>query len=321
MRKLKRLFVLSKDEKVTEKALRRVLISSILGTVLCLNCLIGTTYAWYQYSVTFPENIIAVGSFATSGSYKKGDTSESFEFNGVDSYSFEIKEVGKHEWLLSNKGNVEGYYTVYVTDSRDDATTESFTTETIYPQSLARDVDKLVYVNITVDSEDNYKLPLYVQFVPTWGENPNPPGGAVNVTVFDYEDDTPETTESGKGSTSTETTESKSTETTESKATETTESKATETTESKATESTESKATETTEGKSTETTETKVTETTAPPASTEGSTPTESTEASTPTESTEAGTPTESTEGSTPTESTEGNTPSESTGEPNPSES
>lgn len=51
MRKLKFLFTVQEGEKVTEKTLRRVLISSVCSILLCMMCLFSTTWAWFAVSV------------------------------------------------------------------------------------------------------------------------------------------------------------------------------------------------------------------------------------------------------------------------------
>ena len=49
--RLKDLFTVPTGEKVTERHLNRVLVSSICGLLLCMACLVGTTWAWFTDSV------------------------------------------------------------------------------------------------------------------------------------------------------------------------------------------------------------------------------------------------------------------------------
>jgi hypothetical protein len=58
--RIKPLFSIPDGEKVTEKALRRVLVSSVCGMLLCMSCLVSTTWAWFAVSVENPGNEIAV---------------------------------------------------------------------------------------------------------------------------------------------------------------------------------------------------------------------------------------------------------------------
>lgn len=47
----KNLFTVPTGQKVTEKHLRRVLVSSLCGILLCMSCLAGTTWAWYTVEI------------------------------------------------------------------------------------------------------------------------------------------------------------------------------------------------------------------------------------------------------------------------------
>lgn len=47
-------------EKTTERQFHKVLISSICGILLCMTCLIGTTWAWFTVSVENQDNVIEI---------------------------------------------------------------------------------------------------------------------------------------------------------------------------------------------------------------------------------------------------------------------
>ena len=51
MKLISKLFTVPKGEKVTEKAMLRVLISSICGIILCVSGLVTSTWAWYTVNV------------------------------------------------------------------------------------------------------------------------------------------------------------------------------------------------------------------------------------------------------------------------------
>lgn len=59
--RLKDLFTVPPGQSVTEKHLRRVLISSICSILLCMSCLVGTTWAWFTVSIEDTENVIWIG--------------------------------------------------------------------------------------------------------------------------------------------------------------------------------------------------------------------------------------------------------------------
>lgn len=48
---MKNLFTVPKGEKVTERNFKRVLISSVCGILLCMSCLMTTTWAWFTSTV------------------------------------------------------------------------------------------------------------------------------------------------------------------------------------------------------------------------------------------------------------------------------
>lgn len=50
-------------EKVTETALTRSLAASVIGIVLCMFCLVGTTWAWYSSTAESGENVTVGANF------------------------------------------------------------------------------------------------------------------------------------------------------------------------------------------------------------------------------------------------------------------
>ena len=53
----------AKIEKVTDDALSRSIISSVIGILLCMVCLVGTTWAWYSLSVESGNNEMTGANF------------------------------------------------------------------------------------------------------------------------------------------------------------------------------------------------------------------------------------------------------------------
>lgn len=58
--RLKDLFTVPTGQKVTEKHLQRVLISSICSILLCMSCLVSTTWAWFAVSIENTGNVIQI---------------------------------------------------------------------------------------------------------------------------------------------------------------------------------------------------------------------------------------------------------------------
>lgn len=57
---IKELFTVPEGAKVTEKMFGKVLLSSVCGILLCMACLVSTTWAWYTVSIENEENVIEI---------------------------------------------------------------------------------------------------------------------------------------------------------------------------------------------------------------------------------------------------------------------
>lgn len=71
--RLKDLFTVPNGQKVTEKHLRRVLISSICSILLCMTCLVSTTWAWFAVSIENTGNEIQIATVTPIVEIKKDD--------------------------------------------------------------------------------------------------------------------------------------------------------------------------------------------------------------------------------------------------------
>lgn len=108
----------AENEKVTEAAMTRSIIVSVIGIVLCMACLFGTTWAWYSSSVTSGVSVTEGANFDFSI-----EITESVEATeGV--YTF---EGGEHTVTLKKKGTTEkGFCKVIATKSGEDSETTSY---------------------------------------------------------------------------------------------------------------------------------------------------------------------------------------------------
>jgi len=105
--RIKNLFTIPTDEKVTEKALRRVLISSICSILLCMTCLVSTTWAWFAVGIENTGNVIEIGTPGVV--LKDGDT----ELNSDDQLG-----VGTHTIHIAHANDPDVFdkkSTLYVT--------------------------------------------------------------------------------------------------------------------------------------------------------------------------------------------------------------
>ncbi len=113
MRNLKYLFTVPKGEKVTEKHLRRVLISSVVSILLCMTCLVSTTWAWFTVSITSENNEIRIGTFAVEVSVEK--TGENEEY-APQMPSDGILTQGEYMVTIKNTGDCGGFCLITLTD-------------------------------------------------------------------------------------------------------------------------------------------------------------------------------------------------------------
>lgn len=58
--RIKELFTIPEGEKITEKVFTKVLISSICGILLCMACLVSTTWAWFTVDLENQGNEIQI---------------------------------------------------------------------------------------------------------------------------------------------------------------------------------------------------------------------------------------------------------------------
>lgn len=58
---LRDFFSVPQNQKVTEQHLFRVLTFSVCSILLCMSCLVGTTWAWFAVSIENTGNVIEIG--------------------------------------------------------------------------------------------------------------------------------------------------------------------------------------------------------------------------------------------------------------------
>ena len=133
MKVIKYLFTVPKNQKVTEKAMMRVLVSTICSILLCVTCLVSTTWAWYTVSLTSENNVIKTGTWSPEiladsqpSTQTTEETSQPVEDTTAATESTEVTEQATTE---ANEATTE------VTESTTEATqstteaTEEETTE------------------------------------------------------------------------------------------------------------------------------------------------------------------------------------------------
>lgn len=108
----------AENEKVTEAAMTRSIMAAVIGIVLCMACLFGTTWAWYSSSVTSGVSVTEGANF----DFSVDITENVVETDGV--YTF---EGGEHTVTLTKTGTAEkGFCKVEAKKSGEDSETTSY---------------------------------------------------------------------------------------------------------------------------------------------------------------------------------------------------
>ena len=116
MKGLKYLFTVPEGVKITDKMLTRVLVANICSILLCMSCLVSTTWAWYTVSIENRGNVIQVGSFDPVVTVLKPDGS-SMQRTHITLETYEITEPGDYALNISLPDDkVSGYCLVKLSD-------------------------------------------------------------------------------------------------------------------------------------------------------------------------------------------------------------
>ena len=131
--RLKEWFTVPAEQKVTEKHLRRVLVSSIGSILLCMGCLVGTTWAWFAVSVENTGNEIRIHQPVVA-----------LTLDGAAADGGALSLTAAHHVVK-----------VHYTDGRPDVFGKN---TTVYVAFSFRDVsDTVYYVTLSPDSENQYQ--------------------------------------------------------------------------------------------------------------------------------------------------------------------
>lgn len=100
--RIKDFFTVPEGQKVTERHLRRVLSSSLLSILLCMCCLISSTWAWFTVSIENYGNEIQIASLEPEIEIKASDNTV---INPGEDGSYQFTSNGKYSLNISLKGD------------------------------------------------------------------------------------------------------------------------------------------------------------------------------------------------------------------------
>ena len=97
---IKHLFHIPDGEKVTDAAFSRVLISSVCGILLCMGCLVGTTWAWFIANTENTDNVIEIATVTADVTVQQNDVAITPADDG--SYTLPAGDYTMHVQMTHN---------------------------------------------------------------------------------------------------------------------------------------------------------------------------------------------------------------------------
>lgn len=170
MKQAKKLFsgllYVPKHGKVSDKEFTRIMISSVLGIMICVICLAGLTWAWFSGSVTSSANNITAASFNIQIDVKVKDTETTVphtEENGIYSFSLEKNKV--YDVKITADGTATTGYCEVLFGENVYHTIQIFNISDESRSGSLLSTDRPQEITFTVNATDSTLL----QIVPQWG--------------------------------------------------------------------------------------------------------------------------------------------------------
>ena len=171
MKQAKKLFsgllYVPKHGKVSDKEFTRIMISSVLGIMLCVICLAGLTWAWFSGSVSSAANNITAASFNIQIDVKVKGTETPVPRtveNGI--YSFSLENNKAYDVKITADGTATtGYCRVSLGENRYH-TIQIFNISDESRSGSLLSTDRPQEINFTVNATEST---LLLKIVPQWG--------------------------------------------------------------------------------------------------------------------------------------------------------
>lgn len=170
MKQAKKLFsgllYVPKHGKVSDKEFTRIMISSVLGIMLCVICLAGLTWAWFSGSVSSAANNITAASFNIKIDVKVKGTETIIpptEENGIYSFSLENNKI--YDVKITADGTSTTGYCKVILGENTYYTIQIFNISDESNSSSLLSTDRPQKINFTVNATDVTLLKI----IPRWG--------------------------------------------------------------------------------------------------------------------------------------------------------
>lgn len=145
-----------KSDKLTDKAFSRLMLTSVLGILLCIACLCSATWAWFSTDVSSDQNTLSAGNFDLVVSVQELDSAPPVSVDGSADGAY----------FCSLNG---GRYSVSISISQDTTVTKGYCIITVngVPYKTAPLVaGETDTISFTLDVSD---AQIGVFFDPSWG--------------------------------------------------------------------------------------------------------------------------------------------------------
>lgn len=143
-------------DKLTDKAFSRLIITSVLGILVCIMCLCSATWAWFSADVSSANNTLSSGKF---------DLSVAIVDENEAPVTVSAMDNGAYSCVLSEAG----LYTVTLKITDDTTATKGFCTvkvgENTYRTDSIRAEGEKTFIFKIKTPEPN----LTLTFIPAWG--------------------------------------------------------------------------------------------------------------------------------------------------------
>ena len=155
----------SNEEKITDKAFFRFLLTSVLGILVCIICLCSTTFAWFSTDMSSRANTLESAHFSLDVlvTDTNGDKFSATQ-NTDGTMTCNLEAVGEYEVTLSITGNTTA------TKGYCDISANNGETKRTSPISRDPNIGSEKFTFTIKTTEPN----TTVTFTPKWGEAAHP---------------------------------------------------------------------------------------------------------------------------------------------------
>ena len=171
MKQAKKLFsgllYVPKHGKVSDKEFTRIMISSVLGIMLCVICLAGLTWAWFSGSVSSAANNITAASFNIQIDVNVKGTETPVPRtveNGI--YSFSLENNKAYDVKITADGTATTGYCEVLFGKNVYHTIQIFNISDESRSGSLLSTDRPQEINFTVNATEST---LLLKIVPQWG--------------------------------------------------------------------------------------------------------------------------------------------------------